>query len=110
MTFTIVGRCARTGVTGICMATSSPAVGNRCAFVSRDGAVGMQAIAEPRLGILGLRLLEGGYSPRKVIDEIITSDDWPGKRQIGIVDIDGRSAAFTGDANAPWAGHLSGPN
>ena len=110
MTFTIVGRCARTGVTGICMATSSPAVGNRCAFVSRDGAVGMQAVAEPRLGILGLRLLEGGYSPRKVIDQIVASDDWPGKRQIGIVDIDGRSAAFTGDANAEWAGHLNGPN
>ena len=70
----------------------------------------MQAIAEPRLGILGLRLLEGGYSPRKIISEIITSDDWPAKRQIGIVDIDGRSAAFTGDANAEWAGQLNGLN
>ena len=110
MTFTIVGRCARTGITGICMATSSPAVGNRCSFVSRDGAVGMQAVAEPRLGMLGLRLLEAGYSPRKIIDELTTSDDYPGKRQVGIVDIDGRSAAFTGDANAVWAGHLNGPN
>jgi len=110
MTFTIVGRCARTGITGICMATSSPAVGNRCSFVSRDGAVGMQAVAEPRLGILGLRLLETGYSPRKVIGELMTSDEYPGKRQVGIVDIDGRSAAFTGDANAEWAGHLNGPN
>ena len=110
MTFTIVGRCNRTGHTGVAMATSSPAVGNRCAFVSLAGAVGFQAIAEPRLGALSLRLLEQGYSPRKIIEDVTSGDDWPGKRQIGIVDMDGRSAAFTGDGNIPWAGHISGEN
>jgi len=55
MTFTIVGRCKRTGHRGVAMATSSPAVGNRCAFASHAGAVGFQAIAEPRLGALSLR-------------------------------------------------------
>ena len=110
MTFTIVGRCKRTGHTGICMATSSPAVGNRCSFVSRDGAVAAQAVAEPRLGIFGLRLLESGYSPKKVIAELTSSDDWPGKRQFGIVDRDGRSAAFTGEGNMVWAGHIAGEN
>ena len=110
MTFTIVGRCKRSGHVGICMATSSPAVGNRCSFISRDGAVAAQAIAEPRLGAFGLRLLEGGRSPQKVISELTSSDDWPGKRQFGIVDRDGRSAAFTGDGNMHWAGHIAGEN
>lgn len=110
MTFTIVGRCKRTGHRGIALATSSPAIGQRCSFVSHAGAVGMQAIAEPRLGVFALKLLEQGYSPRGVIAEVTASDDWPGKRQIGIVDADGRSAAFTGDANGPWAGHIHGEN
>lgn len=110
MTFTIVGRCKRTGHLGVAMATSSPAVGNRCAFVSRAGAVGFQAIAEPRLGALSLRLIEQGYTPRKVIKEVTDSDQWPGKRQIGIVNADGQSAAFTGDGNIPWMGHIAGEN
>ena len=108
MTFTIVGRCKRTSHRGIALATSSPAIGQRCSFVSAAGAVGMQAIAEPRLGVFALKLLEQGYSPRGVIERVTASDDWPGKRQIGIVDADGRSAAFTGDANGAWAGHITG--
>lgn len=110
MTFTIVGRCKRTGHRGIAIATSSPAIGTRCSFVSHAGAVAFQAVAEPRLGVFSLRLLEQGYSPRKVVAEVTSSDDWPGKRQIGIVDADGRSAAFTGDANIAWAGHITGEN
>ncbi|MEQ9529535.1 MAG: DUF1028 domain-containing protein [Parvibaculaceae bacterium] len=110
MTFTIVGRCNRTGHRGIAIATSSPAVGNRCTFVSHAGAVAFQAVAEPRLGVLSLRLLEQGYSPRKVISDVTSSDDWPGKRQIGIVDREGRTAAFTGDDNMAWAGHITGDN
>lgn len=108
MTFTIVGRCARTGHLGVCMATSSPAVGNRCAFVSRDGAVAFQAIAEPRLGSATLRLVEARNSPRAAIELIRQADDWPDHRQIGIVDADGRSAAYTGTRNMDWAGHRVG--
>ena len=109
MTFTIVGRCGKTGQHGICMATSSPAVGNRCSFSSRSGSVAFQAIAEPRLGAFGLRLLEEGRSPNRTIAELLASDDWPELRQIGIVDADGRSAAHTGNANLDWAGHRTGP-
>jgi len=109
MTFTIVARCTRTGNMGVSMATSSPAVGNRCAFVSRDGAVGFQAIAEPRLGAATLRFVEARHSPRAAIELIQRADDWPDHRQIGIVDADGRSAAHTGKMNMDWAGHRVGP-
>ena len=110
MTFSIVGRCKRTGHLGICIATSSPAVMSRCVHVNRDGAVAFQSVPDPRLGALGLRLVESGWWPKKVVDELVSSDQWPGKRQIGIVNGDGHVAAFTGDGNAPWAGHLIGDN
>ncbi len=108
MTFSVVGRCKRTGHLGIGIATSSPAVMSRCVHVGRDGAVAFQSVSDPRLGALGLKLVEQGWFPRKVVDELVSNDAWPGKRQIGIVNREGLVAAFTGDANAPWAGHLMG--
>ncbi len=110
MTFTVVGRCKRTGHLGIGIATSSPAVVNRCVNVSRDGAVAFQSVPDPRLGALGLRLIESGWWPEKVVDELVSTDKWPGKRQIGIVNGDGHAAAFTGSDNVAWAGHIIGDN
>jgi uncharacterized Ntn-hydrolase superfamily protein len=110
MTFSIVGRCKRTGRLGIGIATSSPAVMSRCVHVNRDGAVAFQSVPDPRLGALGLRLIGTGWWPKKVVDELVATDQWPGKRQIGIVNGDGHVAAFTGQDNTPWAGHLVGDN
>ncbi|HVE49482.1 MAG TPA: DUF1028 domain-containing protein [Casimicrobiaceae bacterium] len=110
MTFTVVGRCKRTGHLGIGIATSSPAVVNRCVNVSRDGAVAFQSVPDPRLGALGLRLVESGWWPDKVVAELVSTDKWPGKRQIGVVNGDGHAAAFTGDDNIAWAGHIIGDN
>lgn len=110
MTFTIVGRCKRTGRLGIGIATSSPAVMSRCVNVSRDGAVAFQSVPDPRLGALGLRLVEAGWWPQKVVDELVATDKWAGKRQTGIVNGDGHAAAFTGENNVAWAGHIVGDN
>lgn len=110
MTFTVVGRCKRTGHLGISIATSSPAVVNRCVHVSRDGAVGFQSVPDPRLGMLGLDLINAGWWPQKVVDELVATDKWPGKRQIGIVNSDGHAAAYTGADNVAWAGHIVGDN
>lgn len=108
MTFTIVGRCKRTGHLGIGIATSSPAVMSRCVHVSRDGAVGFQSVPDPRLGALGLKLVNDSWRPQRIVDELVAMDQWSGKRQIGIVDSDGLCAAFTGAQNVAWAGHLVG--
>jgi len=110
MTFTVVGRCGRSGHLGIGIATSSPAVVNRCVNVGRDGAVAFQSVPDPRLGALGLRLVEAGWWPQKVVDELVATDKWPGKRQIGIVNGDGHAAAYTGKDNVAWAGHIIGDN
>ena len=51
MTFSIAGRCARTGMLGAVVTTSSMAVGGRCAYAQANvGAVLTQHRTDPRLG------------------------------------------------------------
>jgi uncharacterized Ntn-hydrolase superfamily protein len=108
-TFSVVGRCPRTGRLGVGIATHAIAVASRCPHVKPYiGAVATQATTDPRLGHTALRLLAHGFSAQKVIAELVDSDPHIQHRQLGIVDRDGGSAAFTGSANKSWAGHLIG--
>lgn len=110
-TFTIVARCERTGMLGVCQATHAYAVGARCPWVRAGvGAVATQAITDPRLGRLALNLLELGYSAPRALAEVAASDPHFAHRQIGIVDRDGNAAAQTGAANKDWAGHIAERN
>jgi uncharacterized Ntn-hydrolase superfamily protein len=110
-TFSIVARCQRTRMFGIGIATSSIAVGARCIYAKAGvGAIATQASTDPRLGLTGIKLLDLGFSAKKVLDELMASDPFIEKRQLSIVDKDGRSACYTGDATRPWRGHLNGPN
>ena len=68
-TFTILGRRASNGQLGIGIATYSLAVGAYCPVVRPNiGVVSSQAYANPRLGILSMRLLELGYNPDKIFN------------------------------------------
>jgi uncharacterized Ntn-hydrolase superfamily protein len=105
-TFSLAGRCARTGMAGVAIATSEMAVGSRCIHVAPNvGAIITQASTNPRLGHLGLNLLRAGYSAPRVLDEIAASDQFVERRQLGCVDMTGLAAARTGKENKPWAGH-----
>lgn len=109
MTFTVIGRCKRTGMLGIGTATNSLAVGVRVPFVQmRLGAVAIMAIADERLGPIGLRLLDMGYRAQGVIDQLVIADPFAEYRQLGVVDDDGNAAARTGEMNTDWAGHRTG--
>ena len=60
-TFSLIGRCERTGMLGVAIATSEMAVGSRCIHVAPNvGAVLTQASTNPRLGFLGLNLMRSG--------------------------------------------------
>ena len=68
MTFSIAARCARTGMLGIAVSSSSPAVAARCAYArAQVGAVGSQNITDPTLGpkLLDLMAL-GATAPEAV--------------------------------------------
>lgn len=98
MTMSIAGRCRRTGMFGIAITSSSPAVAARCAHARTGaGAVCSQNITDPRLGTLGLECLAGGASAEETIAKLV---DHAGEaavyRQLTAIGSDGRTAAFSG--------------
>ena len=108
-TYTIIGRCHRTGRLGIGIATYSLAVCGYCPFIRTDvAALSTQAYASPQLGPLAFELLEEGRSPAQALEVLAKSDEHFGYRQIGIVDRDGAAAAHTGPNTRTWAGHVLG--
>lgn len=105
-TFTVVGRCRRTGRLGMGTATRSLAVGARVPHVRAGlGAVAIMAIADARLGQMALRLLELGYKAPAVVEELVRADPYAEYRQLAVIDGDGFAAARTGQENREWAGH-----
>lgn len=102
MTFSLAGRCARTGMLGAVVTTSSIAVGSRCPHAAAGvGSVLTQHMTDPRLGPLGLALLRQGLSAKRVIDGMVEAtprSDW---RQLAVIDASGRTASFTGASCKP---------
>jgi uncharacterized Ntn-hydrolase superfamily protein len=68
------------------------------------GAVATQAYANPRYGPDGLALLREGASADEVVRRLTDPDVDRAQRQLGVVDREGRSATYTGDACHDWAG------
>jgi uncharacterized Ntn-hydrolase superfamily protein len=97
MTFSLVGRCARTGMLGLVVTSSSPAVAARCAWARAGvGAVSTQNVTDPSLGPQVLDLLGLGRSAADALDEVMTSTPYAEYRQLAVVDAAGRSASFSG--------------
>jgi uncharacterized Ntn-hydrolase superfamily protein len=110
MTLSITARCARTGMVGIAISSSSPAVGARCAWTEAGvGAVATQNLTDPRLGILGLDLLRRGFGARAVIAQLIQAGRFPEFRQLAVVDQDGEAASHTGARALGIHGAAPGP-
>ncbi len=98
MTFSLLGRCPRTGMFGAAVTTSSIAVGSRCPHARAGvGACLTQHRTDPRLGPLALDLLAQGYAAQQVMDAVIAVAPHREWRQLAVMDREGRSAAFTGD-------------
>lgn len=108
MTFSIIGRCARTGQFGIAAATAMPAIGKLLTHAAAGkGAVATQARINPYLGIDGLDLLQQGLEAQAVIDRLAEMDPRMDLRQVAVLDAEGRAAAHTGEGCPAWAGHLT---
>jgi uncharacterized Ntn-hydrolase superfamily protein len=97
MTYSLAGRCARTGMLGTIVTTSAIAVGNRCQFARAGvGAVLTQHRTDPRLGPLGLKFLELGLTAQETIHALVSSTPHHGWRQLAVIDANGRSAHYSG--------------
>ncbi len=97
MTFSIAARCAETGMFGIAVASSSPAVAARCAHARAGiGAFATQNITDPRLGPMGLDLMANGAGAEQAITTLKQSVPYFDFRQLIAVDAKGGTAAHSG--------------
>jgi uncharacterized Ntn-hydrolase superfamily protein len=98
MTFSITARCPETGMFGIAISSSSPAVAARCVHARAGvGAMASQNVTDPELGQMGLDLLARGRTAREVCAALVASTAFIGYRQLAIVDRAGGTAAHSGD-------------
>ncbi|MCW5716053.1 MAG: DUF1028 domain-containing protein [Bauldia sp.] len=108
-TFSIAAGCRESGMFGVAVSTAMPAVGANCPFVRAGvGAIATQSWVNPYLGIDGLHLLAKGLSADETIARLIANDPRAHLRQLGVVDRQFRSAAYSGEGCTGWYGHLTG--
>lgn len=97
MTFSIVARCTRTGMFGVAVSSSSPAVAARCSYARAGiGAVASQNVTDPTLGPRVLDLMALGASAPQAIEALRNAARFLDYRQVLAVDAEGLSAIHSG--------------
>jgi uncharacterized Ntn-hydrolase superfamily protein len=97
MTFSLVARCAKTGMFGLAISSSSPAVAARCAYARAGiGAVASQNVTDPTLGPLALDLMQSGRSAAEAIEQVRKQGKFTEYRQVLAVDETGATAIHSG--------------
>ena len=111
MTFSLVARCSDTGMFGVAISSSSPAVAARCPYARAGvGAVSSQNITDPRLGPAVLDALETFGNANKALAEAIDPHEFKSFRQVLVVDAKGLAAVHSGErALGNWSS-ATGPN
>ncbi|HUP49701.1 MAG TPA: DUF1028 domain-containing protein [Thermoanaerobaculia bacterium] len=110
-TFSIAAVDPVTGEAAVAVTTRVPFVGRAVPWVRAGvGAVATQSWTVVEYGVRGLDLLEAGVAPGEAIDRLLADDEGRERRQLGIIDMKGRAAAFTGKENGEWAGSRQGKN
>jgi uncharacterized Ntn-hydrolase superfamily protein len=110
-TFSIVGFDPDTGDLGVAVQSKFFGVGTVVPWAQAGvGAIATQSYANISYGVDGLALLARGLSARETLNQLTAADEGRDRRQAGIVDAQGRVAAYTGSTCNPWAGHFEGTN
>ena len=110
-TFSLCAIDPVTGQSGASVTTRVPFVGRAVPHVRAGvGAVCTQASTVVEYGPRGLDLLAKGVEPKDVLAQLLANDEQREVRQVGVIDMKGRSAAHTGTGNSAWAGSRQGRN
>jgi uncharacterized Ntn-hydrolase superfamily protein len=110
-TFSLCAIDPVSGQSGAAVTTRVPFVGRAVPHVRAGvGAVCTQASTVVEYGPRGLDLLAKGVDPKAVLEQLLASDQQRESRQVGVIDMKGRSAAHTGKNNGNWAGSRQGTN
>ena len=111
MTFSLVAKCAETGMFGVVISSSSPAVAARCSFAqSGVGAVATQNITDPSIGPKSLKLLEQGQGAKSTLAEIQNSNQFIEYRQVLLIDNTGATAIHSGEKTLGIWGYAEAEN
>jgi uncharacterized Ntn-hydrolase superfamily protein len=105
-TYSLIVRDPATGEMGLGVQSKAFSPGNRVA-TARGGfaIIAHQAVSNPMFGAVGMTLLESGMTPQEAMDFMVKGDNGANRRQIAILDVQGRSAAWTGPGTSDWKGH-----
>ena len=110
-TFSLCAIDPVTGQSGAAVTTRVPFVGRAVPHVRAGvGAVCTQASTVVEYGPRGLDLMAKGVEPSAVLAQLLSDDQQRESRQLGMIDMKGRSAAHTGKSNGNWAGSKQGVN
>lgn len=110
MTWSLLAR-EPNGTLGVAIASKFFAVGALCVHTQRGvGAVSTQALMNPLLGPLGLKLMQSGMTSHQVMHDLLQTDAGYDQRQVHVLPLQGEAVAHTGKACIDWCGHASGPN
>ena len=114
-TFSIVAIDRSTGESGVAVTTRRPCVGNAVPWVRPGvGAVATQGGTRLEYGNDLLDLLEQGLTPQEALDRAVAADEGRERRQVGVIDMQGRSAQWTGsgqygaEAQGDWVAERRG--
>ncbi len=109
MTFSIVACDLEEKAWGIAVASKFPAVGAVVPWAQAlAGAVATQSFANTSFGPHGLEMMANGLSAEDTLAKLLVDDTDRELRQVGLVDLQGRAATFTGTGCFSWAGGATG--
>ena len=110
-TFSICAIDPEAGQAGVAVTTRVPFVGRAVPWARAGvGAVATQSWTVVEYGRRGLDLMERGLSPAEALAELLADDAGRELRQLGLIDMQGRTVAHTGAENGAWAGSRQGEN
>lgn len=108
-TYSIIARDAATGEIGMGVQSKAFGAGNRAVAVKGGvAAIAHQASANPMYATVGFELLAAGMTPQDALDFMLRADEGRDRRQVVILDNQGRSAGWSGPGTSDWKGHRCG--
>lgn len=108
-TFSIVAVDTQNGDVGVAVQSKFPNVRPVVPWAEAGvGAVATQSFANIQYGTKGLALLRNGATAEEAVKILIANDSARASRQLGIVDMKGNAASWTGDECFDWAGGITG--
>lgn len=108
-TYSIVARDDGTGELGVAVQSNYFSVGTEVSWAEPGiGAIATQSIVEVSYGPKAIELLAKGLPAAEALDTLVRQDPGAPLRQVGIVDVEGRVAAHTGQACVPACAHALG--